>query len=82
MFSPSQQNGAEAVMEFYLTFCFDILLELLRFGDRRMLTKIQGVGRQFHVMGEKYFPITPFLRLNLRLDPRFCNLSFLLGKII
>ena len=57
------------MVEFYLRIYFDVLLELLRFGCRRRLSKLERAGRRFHWLVEKWFPDVPFLRLNLELKP-------------
>ena len=40
-----EDNG---VIEFYFTLCFDVIVEVIQFGGRRRLTKLEGVGRRFH----------------------------------
>ena len=64
-------KAADGAIEFYLKFCFDVLFEVLRFGDRRRLTKLEGVGRRFHHLVEKLFGEMPFLRLYIQLEPGF-----------
>ena len=59
----------DRVTEFYLKFCYDVLFEVLRFGDRRRLTKMEGVGRRFHHLVGKWFGDMPFLRLAIQLMP-------------
>ena len=49
--------------------CFDVLLDVLHFGDRRRLIKLERVGRRFHWIIEKWFLDVPFLRLDLELNP-------------
>ena len=72
IFSVLQPHKADdGAIEFYLKFCFDVLLEVLQFGDRRRLTKLEGVGRRFHYLVEKLFGETPFLRLDIKLLHRF-----------
>ena len=68
IFSSFRQNE-EGTVEFNLLICFDVLLELLRFGCRRRLSKLERVGRRFHWLVKKWFPDVPFLRLNLELKP-------------
>ena len=65
IFSLFQQNEDE---EFYVILCLDNLLELLRFGYRHRLTKLERVERRFHLIAEKYFGKIPFLRLDIRLE--------------
>ena len=66
--SPLQQNDDELV-EFYLYLCHDVILEVLQFGDRRPLVKMERIGRRFHWMIEKFFLNVPFHRLDLKLVP-------------
>ena len=61
----------DEAVEFYLKFCCDVIFEVLQFGDRYRLTKLEGVGRRFHHLVEKWFGEMPFLRLNIRLEPGF-----------
>ena len=62
-------------IEFYLTLCFDVILEILQFGDRRRLTKLERASRRFHDLVEKFFGEMPFLRLNIKLQLRFALFS-------
>ena len=68
-----KQNQKGDEIEFYLRICGDIFLEILKFGDRRHLTKLERVGRLFHglIDGYYYFAEKPFLRLDIQLKPRF-----------
>ena len=61
-----------------------MLLEVLRFGDRgeHRLTKLERVGRRFHLIVENFIADAPFLRLDFELHRKlvfvFCNkLTFL-----
>ena len=47
--------------------CGDVLLEVLSWGDRRRLTKLERIGRRFHWSVVKFFGEMPFLRLNFEL---------------
>ena len=57
--------------ERFVLLCYDVLLEVLRYGNRRRLVKLSRVGRRFHQIIERYFGKTPFLRLKLYLEKRF-----------
>ena len=57
-------------IEFVVQMCGDVLVEILEYGDRRRLTKLERVGRRFNWMVEKWYPEIPFLRLNLTLELR------------
>ena len=48
---------------FLVKLCGDVLLEVLRFGNRRRLTVLECVGRRM------FFQIKPFHRLNLTFKP-------------
>ena len=65
---PNEEEDDGAI-NVYLTLCIDVLLEVLRFGDRRRLTKLECVGRRFHHFVEKFFVEMPFLRLDILLTP-------------
>ena len=54
--------------EFIVRLFIDVLLEVLIFGDRRRITKLERVGRRFHLSIENFFKERPFLRLRLRID--------------
>ena len=58
-------------LEFFLFLCHDVFLEVIRWGNRRQLVKLERVGQQFHWNVERWFSKTPFLRLDLFLAPRF-----------
>ena len=65
----SQNEGNE--FEWLVRLCSDVLFELLRYGSRCRLTKLEWVGQRFHRIIGNFFGIAPFLRLNFDLDPRF-----------
>ena len=69
---PYEEDDGE--IEFYLTLCFDVILEVIQFGDRRRLTKMERVGRRFHHLIEKWFGEKPFLHLDMRLEHWFAVL--------
>ena len=60
-----KENGK--VIEFFLILCGDVHLEVLSWGDRRRLIKLERIGRRFHWSVAKFFNEKPFLRLNLEL---------------
>ena len=67
-----RQNEAEGDdFKFIVRCCHKILLEVLLFGDRRMLAKLERIGRQFYRITEDSFEQRPFLRFCLQIDPRF-----------
>ena len=57
--------------EFVLVLCNDVFLEIIRWGNRRQLVKLERVGKRFHWNVERFFSKTPFLRLDLLIGPRF-----------
>ena len=56
--------------EFFLLLCNDVFLEIICWGNRRQLVKLESVGKRFHWNIERWLPTTPFLRLDLCLAPR------------
>ena len=56
-------------MRFFVILCGDVLLDVLQFGNRRQLVKVERVGRRLHWMVENFYGSRPFLRLGL--DLRF-----------
>ena len=67
------RQGQEEETIIYLRLCFDVLLEVLRFGKRHSLCKLERVGRHFHCVIENFFPDVPFFRLDLDLKPMFVS---------
>ena len=67
--------------EFFVRLCLDVLFELLSFGNRRRLSKLERVGRRFHRMVENFFGKAPFIRSSclIVVEPRllFFNNLFL-----
>lgn len=78
-FSSHQENEE---VEFYLRLCLDVLFELLKFGSRRRLTKLERLGRRFQWIIEKWFRDVPFLRLDLDLEPTAPGYLIFLSLII
>ena len=64
-----QNYEQEDAFRFIVRLCHDVFLEVLIFGDRRRLTKLERVGRRFHLSIENFFREKPFLRLGLRIYP-------------
>ena len=52
---------------YFVSLCRDVLLEVLCYGDRRCLSKLERVGQRFHWMAENFFSARPFLRIDLSL---------------
>ena len=65
------RQTVEETISFFVRLCHDIVFEVLSFGNRRQLTKLERVGRRFHRIAENYFAKAPFILLNLRFSPRF-----------
>ena len=63
-----QNYEQEDAFGFVVRLCHDVLLEVLIFGDRRRLTKLERVGRRFHLSTENFFSERPFLRLGLQIS--------------
>ena len=55
----------ENVIEFFVRLCGDVMFEVLRYANRRRLTKLARIGLRFHSIVENFFGEMPFLRLNL-----------------
>lgn len=52
-------------VSFFVILCNDVLIEVIRFGDRYNLTALESIGRRFqHIIGG-YLTKTPFLPLQL-----------------
>ena len=51
--------------KFVVRLCLDVLLEILRSGNRCRLAELERIGRRFNQMIENFLGETPFLRLDL-----------------
>ena len=60
--------------QFFVSLCADVLSDVLRFGNRHRLAKLERIGRRFHRIVENFFNKTPLIRLNLELT---CTRRFL-----
>ena len=60
--------------EFFVILCGDVLLEVLHFGNRRQLIKLERIGQRIHHIIEYYLVERPFLRLNFNIEPWSCFL--------
>ena len=63
-----QNEEKDGGFEFIVRLCSDVLLEALVFGDRPRITKLERVGRRFHLNIENFFKESPFLRRGLRIN--------------
>lgn len=61
----SAQKGPQKIISFRVALCTDVFMELLCFGDRRCLAKLETIGQRFHRIVNFYFGACPFLRLDL-----------------
>ena len=50
--------------KFIVRLCMDALLEVLGFGDRRRLIKLERIGQRYHQMIEHFFKEAPFIRIS------------------
>ena len=75
--SPYRNRMEEKNVKWFVALCYDVFLEVLRYGNRRQLVTLERVGRRIHRIVENYFGETPFLRLNLLLEPRFSIFTIL-----
>ena len=64
-----QAEMEEEEAQFFVVLCHDVFLEVIHWGNRRQLVKLERVGQRFHWNVERFFSKTPFLRLNLCLGP-------------
>ena len=62
--------------------CGDVLFEVLCYGDRCRLTKLERVGGRFHRIVENFFGRMPSLRLNLSLKVKSRFLFFKCSEIM
>ena len=53
--------------QFFVSLCGDVLSDVLRFGTRRRLAKLERIGRRFHRFIENFFYNTPFIHLDFEL---------------
>ena len=67
-FTENMAKEIHNLEKYFVSLCQDVILEVLSFGDRRWLIKLERVGRRFHWNIENFFGGIPFLRLNLKLD--------------
>ena len=57
--------------EFFIAICNDVLVEVLSFGSRSRLGKLELVGRRLNWTVENFFGERPFIRLDFDLTARF-----------
>ena len=53
--------------QFFVFLCSDVLSDVLRFGTRHRLDKLERVGRRFHRIVGNFFYKAPFIHLDLEL---------------
>ena len=70
-FSVSLCDDDQLEVRFFVILCGDVLLEVLQFGNRRQLAKLERVGRRLHWMVENRFDNRPFVRLDLDINQWF-----------
>ena len=63
-------NEITEAIAFSVRLCGDVFLGVLRFGERRRLTKLERAGRRFHRSVENFLEMRPFLCHNIELDRR------------
>ena len=51
--------------KYFVRSCFDVFFDVLRWGNRRQLAKLERIGRRFHIVIDNKLGVTPFLRINL-----------------
>ena len=57
--------------KFFIAICNDVLVEVLSFGSRLRLGKLELVGRRFNWTVENFFVEHPSIRLGFELTARF-----------
>ena len=57
--------------QFFIAICNDVLVEILSFGSRLRLGKLELVGRRFKLTVENFFCKRPSIRLGFNLIARF-----------
>ena len=62
-----QNEEEDGGYESFVCLHHDVFLEALLLGDRHRLTKLERVGRRFHLYIENFFREKPFLRLGLQI---------------
>ena len=53
--------------QFFVSLCSDVLSDVLRFGTRHRLAKLERIGRRFHRIVGNFFYKAPFIHLDLEL---------------
>ena len=81
-FRPIGQMINENVIEFFVRLCGDVMFEVLRYANRRRLTKLERVGLRFQLIVENFFGVVPFLRLDLLLLRLKFNIFELMRKLL
>ena len=61
----------ERKIKFVVRLCDDVLLEVLCFGKRRRLAKLERIGRRLHRIIEGNLRKTPIIRHSFRVYPRY-----------
>ena len=60
----SALSGNDNVPAFVVRLCMDALLEVLGFGNRRQLIKLEQIGQRYYRMIEHFFKEAPFIRIS------------------
>ena len=64
--------------QFFVSLCSDVLSDVLRFGTRHRLAKLERIGRRFHRIVGNFFYKAPFIHLDLELKGTKRFLFFIL----
>ena len=83
-FSPpikKKKAESKSVVEFLIRLCHDVLLDVLRCGNRHQLAELEKNGDRFHWFIDFYFKEAPFLRLEMGLVPWYLILFQNYSKI-
>ena len=66
----------EELVQFVVRVCSDVFLEVLYWGDRRHLIKLEKIGRRLHWLIDGRFKRAPFLCLDIYINRRVFILKF------
>ena len=69
------------MIEFFMNLCTDVFFEVLQFGERRRLIKLERVGRPFHLLITKCIGGMPFIRPDIILIPGSLEINFFDGSL-
>lgn len=75
-YSLDEDEDVDEKVKFFVRLCGDVFVEVLSYGERRRLMKLERVGRRFHRCIDGFFAKTPIIRQNLILITDFWFVYF------